>query len=167
MSYRNVIVIVILLATAAWWFLHEDPEAEVRAAHMELTRLLSKKEGEATSAMLVNARMLQNMFADTCEVTGDAEMLVGSYTPEEMVSTIIQVQGMFLSIDLTFHELVVEFPAADDAIVNFTAVLVGRSILEGEEEASETREVVSRLRNVEGKWLFAEFALTKVIEKQE
>ena len=164
MSYKNVLVIFILLSVAAWWFLHEDPEAEVRDAHQELTRLLSKTEGEASSTMIFNARVLQNMFADTCEVTGDAEMLAGSYTPEEMVSTIIRVQGMFLSIDLTFHELVIEFPAADDAIVNFTAVLVGRTKMEGEEEAAETREVISRMRKVEDKWLFAEFSLAKMLE---
>jgi len=163
-SYKNVLVIFILLSVAAWWFLHEDPEAEVRDAHQELTRLLSKTEGEASSTMIFNARLLQNMFADTCEVTGDVEMLAGSYTPEEMVSTIIRVQGMFLSIDLTFHELVIEFPAADDAIVNFTAVLVGRTKMEGEEEAAETREVISRMRKVEDKWLFAEFSLAKVLE---
>lgn len=163
-SKRNVIVISVLLLAAAWWFLHEDPEAEVRDAHQELTRLLSKTEGEATGAMLVDARVLQGMFADTCDVTGDAEMLAGSYTPEEMVSTIIQVQGMFLSIDLTFHELVIEFPATDDAIVNFTAVLVGRSKIEGEEAAAETREVVSRLQKIEGKWHFAEFRLAQVLE---
>ena len=164
MRYRNVIVILILLSAGAWWFLHEDPEAEVRNAHQELTRLLSKTEGEASSTMIFNARVLQSMFADTCEVTGDAEMLGGSYTPEEMVSTIIRVQGIFLSIDLTFHELEIEFPAADDAIVNFTAVLVGRSKMEGEEEAAETREVISRMRKVEGKWLFAEFRLANVLE---
>jgi len=163
-SYKNVLVIFILLSVAAWWFLHEDPEAEVRDAHQELTRLLSKTEGEASSTMIFNARVLQNMFADTCEVTGDAEILAGSYTPEEMVSTIIRVQGMFLSIDLTFHELVIEFPAADDAIVNFTAVLVGRTKMEGEEEAAETREVISRMRKVEDKWLFAEFSLAKMLE---
>lgn len=164
MSYRNVIVILILLSAAAWWFLHEDPEAEVRNAHQELTRLLSKTDGEASSTMIFNARVLQSMFADTCEITGDAEMLGGSYTPEEMVSTIIRVQAIFLSIDLTFHELEIEFPAADDAIVNFTAVLVGRSKMEGEEEAAETREVISRMRKVEGKWLFAEFRLANVLE---
>jgi len=154
-----VLVILVLLSAAVWWLFHEDPEAEVRNAHQELARLLSKTEGEASSTMIFNARVLQSMFADTCEVTGDAEMFGGSYAPEEMVSTIIRVQGLFLSIDLTFHELVIEFPAADDAIVNFTAVLVGRSMMEGEEEAAETREVISRMRMVEGKWLFAEFRL--------
>ncbi len=52
----------------------------------------------------------------------------------------------------------------DDAFVNFTAVLVGQSLLEGEGEAAETREVISRMRKVEGKWLFAEFRLAKVSE---
>ena len=166
MSYRNVIVVLILLSAAAWWFLHEDPEAEVHSAHQKLTRLLSKTEGEASSSMIVNARVLQSIFADSCEVTGDAEMLAGRYTPEEMVSTIFQVQGMFLSIDLTFQELVIAFPAADDAITNFTAALVGRSLMEGEGEveAGETREVISRMRKVEGTWLFTEFNLAKVLE---
>jgi len=168
-SYKNVLVIFVLLAAAAWWFLHEDPEAEVRDAHQELTRLLSKVEGDASSTMIINARLLQNLFADTCVVTGDAEMLAGSYTSEEMVSTIIRIQALFLSIDLTFHELVIEFPAADDAIANFTAVLVGQSVMEGEGEveAAETREVISRMRKVEGKWRFAEFRLAKVLETDD
>ena len=96
--------------------------------------------------------------------TGDAEMLAGSYTSEEMVSTIVRVQGVFLSVDLTFHELVIELPAADDAIVKFTAVLVAQGSTEGEEKAAETRTVISRMRKVDGKWLFAEFSLAKVPE---
>ena len=167
MSNKSVIVIIIvLLAVVAWWFLHEDPEAEVRDAHQELSRLLSKTEGDAsTTTTIFNARALQGMFANSCEVTGDAEMFAGRYTPEEMVSLIIQVQGVFLNVELTFHELEIEFPAADDAIANFTAVLVGKSVIEGEEEAAETRAVVSRMHKVEGDWLFAEFKLAKVIEK--
>jgi hypothetical protein len=117
--------------------------------------------------MILNVRLLQGLFADNCEVTGDAEMLTGSYTSEEMVSTIIQVQGMFQSIELTFHELEVEFPAPDDAITNFTAVLIGQSQVTGEDKAGETREVISRMREVDGKWLFAEFRLAKVVSPDD
>ena len=165
-NYRYVIVILVLLSAAAWWNLHEDPEAEVRDAHQELSRLLSKSEGEAGSAMIINARVIQSMFADTCVVSGDTEMLVGSYTPKEMAATIIRVQGIFLSIDLTFRDLAIEFLAADDAVANFTAVLVGQAQMKGEEEASETRQVVSRMRKVEDKWLFAEFTLAQVVENR-
>jgi hypothetical protein len=34
----------------------------------------------------------------------------------------------------------------------------------GEDKAGETREVISRMRKVDGKWLFAEFRLAQVIE---
>ncbi len=164
MNKRNVIVISVLLLAAAWWFLHEDPEAEIREAHQVLAGLLSKTDGEATGTMLVDARLLQGLFDESCEVTGDAEMFVGSYTREEMVSTIIQVQAMFTSIDLTFHELVIEFPTTDEALVKSTAVLAGRSTMTEGEEAAETRDVVSRLINIEGEWLFSEFQLLKVSE---
>lgn len=166
MNYRNAIVVLILLVAVAWWFLHEDPEAEVRAAHQELTRLLSKAEGEASTSTLLDARNLQSLFADNCVVTGDAEMFAGSYTSEEMVGTIIRVKGALLRVDLTFHDLEIEFPAADDAIGTFTAVLVGKSMIDGEAEAAEAREVVSRMRKVEGKWRFAEFNLSYVIENE-
>ncbi len=167
MNYKYVIAILVLLSAAAWWFLHDNPEAEVRNAHQELTRLLSKTEGDPGSTMILNARLLQGLFADTCEVTGDAEMLAGSYTSEEMVSTIIRVQAIFHSIELTFHELEVEFPAADDAIIHFTAVLIGQSKMTGEDKAGETREVVSRMRKVDGKWLFTEFRLAEVVSPDD
>ena len=166
MNYKNVIVILIVLSAATWWFLQEDPEAEVRDAHQELSRLLSKAEGATGNTTILNAMVLKSMFAETCEVTGDAEMLVGAYTPEEMISTIVRVQGIFRSIELTFHELEIAFPVADDAIVNFTAVLVAQVSKAGEEEGmfGETRTVVSRMRKVDGKWLFAEFSLANVPE---
>ncbi len=166
MNYRNVLIIIILLSAATWWFLHEDPEAEVRDAHQELSRLLSKAEGAASNTTILSAVVLKSMFAATCEVTGDAEMLAGAYTPEEMISTIVRVQGIFRSIELTFHELEIAFPAADEAIINFTAVLVAQVSRAGEEEEmfGETRTVVSRMRKVDGKWLFAEFSLAKVPE---
>ena len=164
MNYKIWLVILVLLSAVGWWFFHESPEAEIRDAHQELTRLLSKTEGDASRTTILNAALLKSMFADNCEVTGDAEMLAGSYSPEEMVSTIIRVQGIFLSIDLTFHDLMIGFPAEDDAITKFTAVLVGQSQIEGEEKAAETREVISRMRKVEGKWLFAKFSLAIVIE---
>jgi len=161
------IVISVLLLIAGWWFFHEDPEADVREAHAELARLLSKAESDPDRSMLVDARRMQNLFAETCDVTGDAEMFVGSYTREDMVSTIVQVQAMFTNVELTFHELEVEFPAEDDARVNYTAVLVSRSTMTDGEAVAETRDVVSRLRKIEGEWLFSEFRLAKLIQNSE
>lgn len=158
---------MVLVAAATWWFFHENPEAEVRNAHQELSRLLSKTEGESAGAILLDAHILKGLFAEACEVTGDDTALVRSYTPDEMVSMILQVQGVFLHADLVFHELIIDFPTENNALVNFTAVLIGRSKIEGEEAVAETREVVSRLQKIDGKWLFSNFKLIKLSPTDE
>jgi len=160
-----MILFAVLLTAAAWWFFHEDPETEVRKAHQKLSLLLSKAEGQTTGAVLLDAHRLNGLFAESCKVTDDAATAVRDYTPDEMVSTILQVQSLFHSVNLTFHDLAVEFPEADMALVDFTAVLIGRSKIEGEEDAAETRNVVSRLQRTDGDWLFSEFRLSKVLEE--
>ena len=136
----------------------------MRHAHEDLIRLVNKAEGEPDAPSIFDVQALRGLFAESCEISGDADMLVGRYSSETMVGRILQVQGLFHSIDLTFHDLVIEFPAADDAIASFSAVLVGRSMIEGEEDVAETRAVISRMRRVEGDWLFFEFRLTEIDE---
>ncbi len=167
MNSKQVTATLILLASltgGAWWYFHDDPETEVRDAHQEFALLLSKSEDEASNAMLLNAFVLQAKFADTCEVSGEAEMFVGSYTPEKMASTIMQVRGMFRGVSLAFDELVIDFPVADEAIVNFTARITVQYRTEGVAEGIEMREVVSRMRKIDGKWRFVAFRLVKVFE---
>ena len=62
MNYRNVLITIILLSAATWWFLLEDPEAEVRDAHQELSRLLSKAEDAASNTTILNAAVLKSML---------------------------------------------------------------------------------------------------------
>jgi len=148
------------MSVAAWWLLHEDAETKIRRAHEELNVLLNKEEGQASSAPILNARALRDMFADACSVTGDAEVFTGIYTPEDMVGTIIQVQALFQRIELTFSELEVEFSAADDARVRFSAVLAAQRSAGA--QVDEVRDVISRMRKVDGNWLFAEFNLVEL-----
>jgi len=153
-------LMLVLVVGAAWWLMRPDAESRVRDAHEELRRLLIRS-GDEGNASLLSARALQGLFADSCEVSGDAEALTGTYSRDEMVGTIIRVRGIFESIELTFGELEIEFPADDDAVAEFPAVLVGRSAQAGFEDISETRRVTSRMRNVEGSWLFYAFRLER------
>ncbi len=165
MSPKQMIATAILVAAltgGAWWFFHENPAGEVRDAHRELARLVSKSEGEASNAMLLNAVVLQAKFANTCEVSGQAEIFVGSYTPEELTGTILQVRGLFRSVELVFDDLAIDFPDVDEAIVNFIARITVQYRTEGIAAATEMREVVSHMRKIEGTWRFVAFRLEKV-----
>lgn len=157
------VILLALLAGGAWWFFDEDPEAEIREAHQEFARLLSKPEGEASAIMLLNSQILQRMFADSCVITGEAERFSGNYTPEEITGIIMQVRQIFTSVDLSFQDLVIEFPTEDEATTSFTARMISQGRTE---EMIEMREVVSRMRKIDGDWLFSAFNLAKVFEDQ-
>ena len=156
---RWSLLAVALIALVAWWVLRDDDEDRVRAAHAELARLLSKTEDASTGATLLNARALDDLFAPAAEVTGDAGPLAGTYSPDDVLRTIVQVQTQFRRIDLTFGELAIEFPEADRATVRFSAELVASR---PDMTISEARNVVSRMDNVDGQWLFSRFALEYV-----
>ena len=164
MNIRNAILVLLVASGAGWWFLHEDAEAQVRNAHEELVRLVSKAEGDSDAPSIFDIQALRGLFSESCEVSGDADVFVGNYSSETMVGRILQVQALFQSIDLSIQDLEVEFPAADAAIGTFSAVLVGRSMIDGEEDVAETRAVTSRMQRVEGDWRFSEFRLVEINE---
>ncbi len=155
------VILLVTLAGVAWWLFPENAASEIRGAHRDLARLMSKSEDETSKATLLNAYALQAKFSNSCTVRGAADMFVGSYTPEEMAGTIIRVRGLFRSVDLTFHGLKIDLPAADEATVSFTARVTVQYRTEGIADASEVREVVSRMEKVEGDWRFVGFTLTK------
>lgn len=156
-SLRSWLVLFLPVAALTWWFLHDDPEERVRHAHEELVRLVSKSGEDANSTSILNARALQKLFADPSLVSGDAESLVGTYSPEEMVRTVISVQALFSSIDLTLGELTIGFPSPDEAVIRFQASLDGQSEIDGHRDVVETRDVTSRMREIDGNWLFTGF----------
>jgi hypothetical protein len=160
LSYRNLALVVLLVAGSLWWVLRDDAEGQIRAAHEQLAGLLNKTEDEGGAAAILNARALRRLFAEAAQVSGDAQGLAGVYSPEELAGTIVRLRGMFQTIDLTFSELSIAFPDSEDAIVEFTAVLNAAGQIEAVQDVSETRRVTTRMQEVDGTWLFAEFLLT-------
>ena len=161
LSLRNLAVILIVFAAVTWWILRDDPETEVRNAHAELVQLISKTDAEAGPGLLLKARALADLFAAPSEVSGDARGLSGVYSPEELAGMIVRLRSVFNTIDLTFSELAMDFPTADDAVVEFSAQLAARPPVAEAEEFVERRNVTSRLRFIDGDWLFTEIELAE------
>jgi hypothetical protein len=161
MKPHYVALILILIAGAAWWLLSQDVEAQIYEAHRELARLVNKTEDEGSMPSVLDTLKIQVLFADRCEVSGDADQLIGAYTPDEMAGLIIRARGLFRTIELSFSEIVIELRADDDAIARFMAELRASGDLDASAEVHETRSVTSRLRKIDGDWRFSElkFAL--------
>lgn len=160
MRHRNFVLILVVAVVLAWWVMRDDPETDVRRAHAEFARILGKSTEDGDGTALLEARALQALVAEACEVSGDAGRLTGIYSPEELASTALRTQALFHSIGLTFGKLSLSFPGPDQAVAEFSAVLTAVDKTDRPGTLDETRTVVSRMRRIDGRWLFEGFDLT-------
>ena len=157
LTLPNLVFVLIVVIAAFWWLLRDNSEAEVRAAHEELIRLIDKSENDDGGISVLEVRALQLLFADPSEISGDPEGLSGSYSPEELVRIVLAIRESFETIELTNSEPVISFPADDDGTAEFTATLLAS----GAEDVTEQRVVTSRMRRVDGDWQFYRFDLVE------
>ncbi len=162
----SAVLVLVVVAGAAWWFLWRDsPERQVRKRLRQLAKLVGKKPGESAVGMAVKNQRVQTLFADRCKLTGDGAIKAGSHTPAELAAYASQVWWQCHSLKLDFYGTTVEFLAPDEAAAGFTARLIADSKHEPGAKTEHFREVVCRLRQVDGKWLFTEFNFSKIMEK--
>lgn len=167
MTLRSIALVVLIVAGALTWVFYADSEAQVRSAHDALRGLISRTADETVAGATVNSLALRNLFAATIEISGDAEGLVGVYSSEELAGTIIRLRSVFDHIDVQFGELQIAFPEPDAAIVEFSAQLVAAGRAEGMPERSESRQVVSRMRDIDGAWRFSELRLVDLTQSRD
>ena len=156
---RILILLLVLIAGALWWLLSGSPEERVRAAHQELAERLSKTGDDSQTPTIRDVLAYQAMFAEQVTLVGEAGDLGGSYTPEDMAGLIVRVRAIFESIELSFTDPIIDFPAEDTAVTRFTAEAVISPTLQEITDGTETRAVTSRMQLVEGDWLFTHFEL--------
>lgn len=159
MTLRSIALVVLIVAAAFTWVFYEDSEAQVRSAHDALWELISKTADETVAGATVNSLALRDLFATTIEISGDAEGLVGVYSPEELAGTIIRLRSIFNRIDVQFGELQIAFPTPEAATVEFSAQLDAAGRSAAVPRRSESRQVVSHMRDIDGTWRFSELRL--------
>lgn len=156
---------VLVAVVAIWWLLGDDPEARVRQAHAELADLVSRTQDQSDAGLSVlQLRRLEAMFAASLSVSGDADNLVGNYSPQEIVALVVRAHSAFDRVELRFGEITVEFPEEALAVARFSASLDAVETAGDEvsgDAVTETRAVESRMRDIDGEWQFVSFTLTR------
>ena len=159
MKQWQIIAALIAVIGVAWWLFIDNDEDKIRAAHETLIELLQKTGDEGDAPTLLDALALQGLFAETCVVSGDADAVVGSYTGQQLASTVLQVKALFERVEITTTEFIIEMIGEGAAEIEFSATLDGTSVIEGEEHVLEARTVFSRMDKIDGEWLFSGFRL--------
>lgn len=164
MKKQRIIAGVLLLVVAAglgwWWWREQSPERQVRKRFDRLADLVTKRRGEGGATLAAKSQALSGLFGDRVELAGDIPCIGGTFSGEELASTIISARLQTDWLELDFANLRVTFPQADQAIANFTARVqaAGKGERHGGDE--QTRDVTARVqRSKQSGWVFTEFHL--------
>ncbi len=166
---KVMLALVVLLAIGAavfWWLNRKSPEQEVKEHLEKLSKVVAKngEEGPATIAVKMD-RMQTALFTDPVEISGDAAMLVGHHSANELASIIARGRQIFGYIDLDFTDVEVTIQGNDKATANFTGVLTVTSKMDDAGKSQHFREITAYLRKVEDEWRFEKFEVVTVLEK--
>jgi hypothetical protein len=163
MKKKRIITGLLLLLVAAglgwWWWREQSPDRQVRKRFDRLAELVTKRRGEGGATLAAKSQVLSGLFADRVELAGDIPYIGGTFSGEELASTIISARLQFDWLELGFANLQITFPQADEATANFTAKVQAAGKGEHHGGAEETRSVAARLRRSPQGWVFTEFRL--------
>lgn len=157
----GILVVLVGLGAAAYFFLAPADGVESRLDALE--DLVSKRQGERTSAMALKMERFKGLIADPCELNTTRHQAGGAYTPDELASFVMRVRATMPQLELSFHDVNVLLETETNAEVAGTVHL----ITSGQDGTlyRETAEVICRLRKVDGAWRFHEFEEVQVLER--
>ena len=141
------------------------PSEEKRVARQfeRFSAWASKDRDEKPLKTTEKIQGLRSLFADPCEVRTDVDSFGGWYSPEQIVSYAMRARGYFAEASLTFHDVSVEIPEGDRALVMLTARLKGISVVE--ERVNEVRELECELHKTANRWLFNRIVVVEVLQR--
>ncbi len=159
-----ILVIIACSGGLAWWFLRgNSPEKQVIDRFDSLAETVHKKSGETGPILALKSQRLPDYFDDKIEIIGQVPFLGGKHSAEELSQMIINLRMQAETASIKFYDMQVEFPAADQAKVQFKARASGRSKYDSGTRV-EAREMAAILVKTDGKWRIKQFEVIKVIE---
>jgi len=154
--------VLVALAVLLFLKLRPNEEKEIRRQIDALAARFSKHAGESSSVMAVKMHSLPDLFADELQLEMLGFPFNGVYRQAEISSHIARARTQFQTIDLMFHDVDVQIQDAENAV----ATLTGRLIIERANDkapAEDVREVMCRLRKIDGDWRFTSFEEVEVL----
>jgi len=158
-----IIAVLVIAAVITYFVLQESEEEKVRKQFSLLSEYVSKKSDENNIMLAANAKKVQNLFAEHCELGIPMYSISGNYKPNDISSLVLSSRSYFAKVTLSFHDINVDFPEKDSASVNLTANLKGK--LTSGEYTDDTHELEFTLEKVEDEWLINAIEAVEVLDK--
>jgi hypothetical protein len=155
--------LVCVLGVLAVLVLFPSEEKKVKKQLMAFSNVVSKDPGENVFTTARKAKEIVPLFDENCELIMPAQSVSSYFSQGEIASYLIRSRTHFSDLSLAFVDFSTSFPEKGTAKVVLTAKLKGKTV--NGERVDETREVMSTLKKIKGKWLFAGFEVVEVLKK--
>lgn len=163
MKYFLMGVLIAILGVALAVIVYPSEERRVKKQFRLLSEWVSKSPEENALNLLQKMRDIGTLFSEPCELKAPDESLSGGYTRQEISAFAGSARSHFSRIDLTFHDLHIDFPEREIAKVTLTARMVGSST--AGEQVDEIRELECLLKKIDSKWLFHQIEVVEVLKR--
>jgi len=162
---KITLISLILIGVGATILLTFFPSEEKRVKkqfHL-LAASLSKETGENIFTMDQKLKKIGSFFNEACEIHIPAYALSGRVSREEIIAYATRGRIQFRELLLKFHDFNIAFPKDDEARVQLTARLTGKTATG--EAVNEAHEVDSLLAKIEKKWMFIRVEVVEILKK--
>lgn len=163
-AIRSLIIvglIALMAGTAVVWLWPSDVRA-IRAQLAVIEKAGSKEPGEQQLEGLVKARQLAELFHDPCRLTVETINHEGVYPRKQIQDRLAMVRASFTEAEVALHDIVIEMPAKDTAVVRGTIRLRGART---GEPMADVQELQAEMGKHDGQWLFTAVTIIEVLNR--
>lgn len=158
-----IIALLLVASIGTYLVLRPSEEKKIRKLCTRLSETFSKSPGEKITATALKMNILGTFFTEKCELELVNFPGSGTYSPNEIVGKATRARAGAESITLKFDDVTFVHIGETSAEVDLTATLI--YVSSGGTSHRAIREILVRLKKVEGKWKFSEFEEVQVLEK--
>lgn len=154
--------LIALVAGFAVVRLWPSDERAIRAQLAVIEEAGSKEQGEQQVEGLLRARQLAELFKDPCRLTVETIKHEGVYPRRQIQDRIAMVRASFTETKVALHDVVIDLPTKDTAVVRGTIRLRGAQT---GEPIADVQELRAEMGKHDGRWLFTAVTIIEVLER--
>lgn len=160
---RKILVLCTILITAAlFFFLLPSDEKEIRHNLELLAKYSSSADDEGTLSTLTKARSAANLCTESCTIDIESFHIKQQLSRKDISDHIIMLKKMLPDTRFTFNDIQINFPEENNALINTTLSLNGKT---KNQRFTDAYELKSSVVKIDGDWLFSSFTVVEFMER--
>lgn len=153
---RNAILVLAVIGGCLWYRYGQTSEADKIYHQLQaLSAAVNKGNAEKTSQMAIKHARFAGLIDKRCEVSISNHLADGHHSASELASKVFLVRSALQTVNITIHDIDLEFIDPVTVRVEYTVRLAGQT--QSGKTISENRDFQSRMIKREKEWRFVSF----------